>query len=137
MQFRPWSATVVVILIFAASTGCSKDAKHGTVVGTVTLNGQPLPTGIIRFIPADGKTPSADAPITDGKFSVVVATGEKKVSISAPRVVGKRKMYNTADSPTVDVVEELLPAQFNVDTTLTLSVASGTQQPAFELKSGS
>ena len=111
--------------------------KHGTVEGRVTLDGQPLKTGIIRFVPADGQTASADAQITDGKFTAKVPVGEKKVSISAPKVVGQRKMYNTPESPTIDTIEELLPAQYNAQSTLTLTVTSGSQQPpTFDLKSG-
>jgi hypothetical protein len=115
--------------------GCSVDSQNGTLNGTVTLDGEPLKAGIIHFVPADGRTASADANITDGKFTAKVPVGEKKVSISAPKIVGKRKMYETPDSPTVDVVEELLPAQYNRQSTLTLTVKAGEQQPAFDLKS--
>jgi hypothetical protein len=64
-----------------------------------------------------------------------VPVGEKKVSISAPKVTGKRKMYDTPDSPTVDVVEELLPPQYNRQSTLTLTVKPGKQEQTYDLKS--
>jgi hypothetical protein len=115
--------------------GCSADTEHGTVTGTVTLDGQPLQNGIIHFVPADGRTATADEPIADGKFSIKVPVGEKKVSISAPKVTGKRKMYDTPDSPTVDVVEELLPPQYNRQSTLTLTVKPGKQEQTYDLKS--
>jgi hypothetical protein len=116
--------------------GCTKDAEHGTVSGSVTLDGAPLKSGLVRFVPADGLTASADAQVVDGKFSAIMPIGEKKVSISAPKVVGKRKMYDTPDSPTVDKVEELLPAQYNSASKLTLAVKSGNQEQDYKLKSG-
>lgn len=120
-------------LLFA---GCSRDSKHGTVTGTVTLDGQPLTQGLIRFVPADGRTASADTAIENGSYSAQVPVGDKQIWISASKVVGKRKMYDTPDSPTVDVTQELLPARYNAQTTLTLKVEPGKQQKTFELTSG-
>jgi hypothetical protein len=116
--------------------GCTGDTKNGTVSGTVTLDGEPLAKGVIQFVPADGRTASAQAIIEDGKFSAKVPIGEKRISISASKVVGKRKMYDTPDSPMVDKVEELLPAQYNSASKLTLNVTAGTQEPTYDLKSG-
>jgi len=116
--------------------GCSADAKHGIVTGTVTLDGQPLKSGTIRFDSTDGQAAAADASIADGRFSAKVPPGDKRVSITAPKVVGKKKMYDTPNSPLIDVTEESLPAQYNAQTTLTITVEPGNQQPTFELKSG-
>ncbi len=117
------------------SLGCSADAKHGTVSGTVTLDGQPLKSGTIRFDAADGRTAAADASITDGKYSVKMPPGEKRVSITSPKVIGKKKMYDTPDSPVVDVTEELLPKRYNAQSELTLTVKLGDQDAPFDLKS--
>ena len=76
--------------------------------GETNTLGAPLKEGVIRFVPVDGQTPTADAPIVNGRFSATVPVGKKRVEISAPRVVGKRKMYDTPDSPVVDDVAELL-----------------------------
>src|SRR5687768_9789455 len=130
LSLRTWA----VLLITAV--GCSQDTTHGVVNGTVTLDGAPLSSGLIRFIPEDGQSPSADATISDGSFEAKVPVGKKQVTISAPKVVGQRKMYETPDSPTVDVVEELLPEQYNVRSTLTLTVSPGEQPASFELHSG-
>jgi hypothetical protein len=116
--------------------GCAKKSNRGTVTGNVTLDGQPLKSGVIRFVPSDGQTATADSIITDGKFNVSVPPGDKKVSISAPKVTGKQRVYETPDSPTVDIVQELLPAKYNVQSDLTLKVDAGSQQKDFDLKSG-
>jgi len=124
---------LAAFIIVAA--GCSTDTKNGTVIGTVTLDGQPLQSGLIRFVPADGQTATADAPITDGKFSATMPIGEKKISISSPKVVGKRKMYETADSPMVDTIQELLPPKYNAQSTLTITVKAGKQDQPYDLTS--
>jgi hypothetical protein len=125
---------LITVPLSSFGLGCSGDSKHGSLTGTVTLDGEPLKSGLIRFIPADGRTASADATITDGKFTATVPIGEKQIWISAPKVVGKQKAYNTPDSPTVDVVEELLPAEYNVASTLKLTVTATKLQPTYDLK---
>jgi hypothetical protein len=123
-------------LLFGLLSGCSADTKRGTVSGSVSLDGQPLTTGNIRFDPADGHTATADATIIDGKFSATVPPGEKRVSITAPKVVGKKKVYETPDSPTVDRTEEMLPKRYNAQSELKATVKLGNQElPPFELKS--
>jgi hypothetical protein len=122
-----------LILGLACAGGCS--SGEGIVNGEVTVDGQPLKQGIIRFVPVDGKSPTADAAIADGRFSATVPVGEKRVEISAPKVVGKQKMYNTPDSPVVEEVAELLPARYNVRSELTMTVQKGSQEKRFDLKS--
>lgn len=129
---RPAVALALAAGIIGAA-GCSSD-KSSTVTGEVLVDGKPLKEGIIRFVPADGKSQTADAPIADGKYSAKVPPGDKKVEISAPKVVGKKKMYDTPDSPVVDEIVELLPARYNTNTELTMKVENGSQEKKFELK---
>src|SRR5262245_20495897 len=119
----------------ACAGGCSGKAGQARVSGEVLLDGKPLKEGVIRFVPTDGKTPTAHAQVVDGKFTAAVPVGGKRVEISAPKVVGKRKMYDTPDSPVVDDVTELLPARYNSRSELTWTVQKGSQEKVFELKS--
>jgi hypothetical protein len=95
----------------------------------------PLKEGDVRFVPADGKSQTTSAKIIDGEFTAQVPTGEMRVEISAPKVIGKRKMYDTPDSPVVDKVKELLPPRYNAKSELRLTVKSGVQEETFPLKS--
>jgi hypothetical protein len=126
---------VVLLLGLSCAAGCSSEAGKGTVSGEVTLDGQPLTEGVIRFVPVDGQSPTADTAIVVGRFGAAVPIGKKRVEISAPKVVGKRKMYDTPNSPWVDDVAELLPARYNVRSELTLTVSKGSQQKHFQLTS--
>jgi hypothetical protein len=122
-------------VLISFSLGCSTDVKHGAVSGTVTLDGQPLKSGTIRFDSADGRTAAADATIADGKFNLTLPPGDKHVSITSPKVIGKKKMYDTPDSPVYDVTEELLPKRYNAQSTLTMTVTAGAQEKEFSLTS--
>jgi hypothetical protein len=123
---------LALALLLGLTAGCSSEP---TVTGEVWLDGQPLKEGVIRFVPVDGKSQTASAPIIDGRFTATMPPGEKRVEISAPKVVGKRKMYDLPDSPEVDNVVERLPGRYNVRSELTLTVRPGTQEKRLELTS--
>ena len=130
-SLRLLSALLLAVMI----AGCSSKPVGSTVKGTVTLDGQPLATGRILFVAIDQSSPSAEAAITAGQFEALVPPGEKRVEIRAPKVTGKKKMYDTPDSPTVDTVVELLPAKYNVNSELKMTVDGTTQEQKFDLKS--
>jgi hypothetical protein len=128
-------AACTLAVALSAAAGCGTAPASATVTGDVTLDGKPLKEGLIRFVPVDGQTPTADARIVDGKFTATVPPGEKRIEISASRVVGKQKMYDTPDSPVVEQTAEALPARYNVRSELTWTIQKGTQERQFELKS--
>lgn len=122
----------ILTVMFA---GCSSKPAGGTVKGKVALDGQPLATGRILFVAVDQGSPSVEAAITAGLFEALVPPGEKRVEIRAPKVTGKKKMYDTPDSPTVDTVVELLPAKYNVNSELKMTVDGTAQEQKFDLQS--
>lgn len=128
-----WLAVAVAML--PAVIGCSSESPRSSVKGMVTLDGQPMASGLINFVAVDAGAQTAEAVITEGRFEAVVPPGEKRVEIRAPKITGKKKMYDTPDSPTVDVVAELLPRRYNVDSELRMTVADGEQDKSFELTS--
>jgi hypothetical protein len=58
-----------------------------------------------------------------------------KVSLSATKVVGKKKIYPTPESPEMDITVESLPARYNENTELTLDVKPGKNEKDFPLTS--
>jgi hypothetical protein len=52
-----------------------------------------------------------------------------------PKVVGKRKEYDTPESPWEDEVAEALPVRYHINSDLTLDVKPGVQAVKYELKS--
>ena len=132
---QPIRRALLLQFVLVGVVGCSGSSPLGTVNGTVTLDGTPLTEGDVRFVPADGKSQTASAKIIDGKFTAQVPTGEMRIEISAAKVIGKRKMYDTPDSPVVDKVKEFLPPRYNAKSELRLTVKSGVQDETFPLQS--
>jgi hypothetical protein len=120
-------------LVWAA--GCSGASGVGTVSGQVTLDSEPLKEGVVRFVPVDGKSQTSSAVITNGTFTATVPVGTMRVEFSASRVLGRRKVYDDLNSPTVEVVGERIAERFNVKSELRINVRTGRQSETFNLSS--
>jgi hypothetical protein len=103
----------------------------------VTLDGVPLKSGQIRFVPVDGQSSTAGAAITDGKYQAKVPVGEKSVEITSEKEGPARKMYGEAPagSPPTGAGRELIPAKYNARTELKIDVKAGDEQHDFDLTS--
>jgi hypothetical protein len=120
------------LLAACACIGCAKPTT-GVVTGAVTVDGQPAKSGSIAFFPTDGKGASAGAEIVDGRYTAKAPFGTSKVEIRVPKVVGQKKLYDTADSPVKPLMDESLPARYNDQTELTVDVKPGETQKDFAL----
>ena len=123
-----------VAAALVAIAACSRQSEQGTIEGTVTLDGTPLDNGMIHFAPLDGASRTADAIIATGKFSTQVPLGEKRVTITASKFVGKHKMYDAPGSAELDVVQERIPARYNAESKLSVTVNPGNQVADFNLE---
>jgi len=84
MQFLERLLGFSLLLAGALMTsGCSDRAQMPLVSGSVTLDGAPIAEGKIRFEPTDGRGPTAEAMIVDGKYEVRIPLGKEKVLIEA------------------------------------------------------
>ena len=126
-----WGCLALVFSSLLA--GCDR-TRMATVTGTVKVNGNLLEKGTITFTPVDGKRQVTGGEITGGNYSVKVPPGLMKVSLSAPKVVGKKKVYPTPTSPEMPITVEALPPRYNDNTELQLEVTSGTVEKDFDLK---
>jgi hypothetical protein len=112
-------------------SGCGGEPAT-EVSGTVLIDNKPLPEGEIIFEAADGlKTPAA-GPIKDGKYTVTVAPGPKKVKINASRPTAKPDPVMGSAAR-----ESMIPPEFNERTRLTADVPAGGKMDGvnFEVKS--
>jgi hypothetical protein len=133
MGNRAMKALGLVLVGVVLAAGCGE--KDSTIKGEVTLDDRPLDQGRISFVPVDGKTPSSDTAIKDGKFSVKAAPGSYQVKITSNRSVGKQRAYDSPDSPQRDVLEQYLPGRYNKETELKADVKAGANKFDFPLKS--
>jgi len=133
-KFRGAVAATAFVAAVALTVGCSGDGQYGEVSGTVTYDGKPIEDGQIKFTSADGKGPTAGDVIKDGKYAAKkVPVGGMRVSISGSKVTGKKKVYDTPDSPVVSITAELLPEKYNDKSDLTFEVKSGANAKNWEL----
>ena len=133
MRWR--TLALLIALLAGASLACGCARKPTTITGEVTLDGEPLQQGLITFVPVDGKTPNAAVAIKGGKYRLDAPSGPMRVQINSSRVKGKRKAYDTPDSPLIDVLEERVPARYNATTELTAEVKTGENVFDWPLKS--
>lgn len=124
-----------LVLLCAGATGCGPESKMTSVSGTVSVDGKPAEKGSISFIPVDGMTSTTGAVIENGKYKSEAPLGESKVEIRVPKVVGKKKLYDTPDSPVQEVLEEVLPAKYNEATELRFVGERGNNEKNWDLSS--
>jgi len=119
----PWSCCTVLALL----SGCSDDDPYQRVPvsGSVTYLGQPVQDGQIRFSARPGTTaPAVVEMITDGRYATSksggVPVGEYRVEIRSydPNIPLPKSM----DDPPR---KQLLPAKYNTQSELELTVAAG------------
>ncbi len=129
-----WIAAMFVLSLLGG-TSCSSD-NSAKISGLVTLDGQPVGLGTISLKPTDGKGPTAEAIITDGRYSLTTLPGPKKIAIHGFRKTGTRR-YHEGDpsSPMVDVNEETVPTRYHEGGELTADIGAGQQTRDFALKS--
>lgn len=128
---RPLVALAALVLL----SGCGGDGRLG-VSGTVTVDGEPLASGVISFQPtADNPAHSAGTGIEAGQYQVPASSGllpgEYLVRIQAFRKTGRM-----VEDPQFGQVEETVPVVFKEAGSLQATiVASGKNQIDFDLHS--
>lgn len=120
-----------LILVATACTslvGCGPSGPVTTSVhGNVNLDGAPIPTGEIQFFPTDSEDGPSSGPITDGTYSFESTLGPKRVVI----------LGYTPTGPVFDGVPgnvQVVPTQYNEQTTLTAEVTDGGEPIDFDLQ---
>ncbi len=129
-MIRSVAMLTLVTATLAGIAGCGpQELPKALVRGNVTLNGAPLKEGSIKFIPLSGDGPTTGAVLKgDGEFATEVPAGMMRVEITSPKVTGKRKVYDTPDSPTIEITEEQIPERYNVKSELKYEVVSGEKE---------
>jgi hypothetical protein len=130
-----WAAVGLLGTLLLA--GCGSGPSTGDVRGIASYEGVPIEDGKIDFIPADGKGPTAGGVIKDGKYDVKkVSVGNHKVVVSSSKVVGKKKVYDTPNSPEMPITKEVLPEKYSdlLKSELRFDVQSGQNEKNWDLK---
>lgn len=133
---------LALAVAISSGAGCGKTTGLDKVVvhGTVTLDGQPIPNGEIRFVPAPGTAgPISGGPIKDGAYVAEgrggVPLGEHKVEIKAYRAMAKGPGQSASANPEGGPAEQYLDKRYNEQTTLKATIAADTETQDFQLTS--
>ena len=127
-RFRCWTCEPLLVAwgIFVAAGcgggGITSGPEKQLVTGDVQFDGKPLAEGQIEFIDAAGNPPPRyRATIRAGKFSCECTPGDKRVEILAFGPAG-----NLPKVPGPGDDAQFIPARFNTESTLRVSIKSGT-----------
>jgi hypothetical protein len=119
--------------LMACLAGCGRGGGLTSISGTVTYDGKPLEKGLISFVPADGKGPTAAAPVTDGKYSLKVAPGKKLVKIEGYQVTGQHP-FSRYNPRVVVEQKQILPSRYNTNSELARDIAPTDRTCDFALE---
>ncbi len=134
---RRWTMTAWLLVpwgLLGCGTG-SDGLDRQPVTGTVTLDGAPLETGMIRFLPQSAEAATeTSTTIEAGAYAFAEHTGPVpgtyKVSISSVKdgdfELPQGKMPGEVHPPKT---KDRVPASYNVKSTLTATVTAGQKTP--------
>ncbi|MDR2643408.1 MAG: hypothetical protein LBC74_11515 [Planctomycetaceae bacterium] len=103
---------LAVVVIFS---GCgSKGVQTVKVTGNITIDGNQIEQGSVKFIDVEGKTPTGGGSISKGTYAANVPLGKKKILVLGTKLVGKEPLFaDMPDSPVNDKYEQVTPDAYN------------------------
>lgn len=81
-NWKSRSIGLLVLVAALATVGCSQGPPKFEITGNVTLDGQPITTGSVMFLPADGSREVSRGDVVDGRYTLECVAGEKIVQIA-------------------------------------------------------
>jgi hypothetical protein len=119
------------VALLLTGAGCSGSDGMGTVTGTVTLDGQPLPNAIVFFQPGHGRPSSA---ITDSAgVYFLMYTAKTEGALVGKHVVHIRTEMDAMDERPAG--REFLPERYHEKSELNADVQPGANRVDFALTS--
>jgi hypothetical protein len=109
--------------------GAGRGPERVVVSGSVTYKGQPIPDGMVRFLPPPNSSmPISGAIIENGKYRAE-GTGGVPVGTCKVEIEGYRLAPNEA-SPMARSVPRVqyLPKRYNSDSQLQITIESGSRE---------
>jgi hypothetical protein len=126
-------ASTALLLSVVIGCGSSDSLPRQAVSGTVAVEGKPLDSGLVTFLPDDaGVATQGGAAIVAGKFSIPreggLVPGKYKVSITAAGDTDERKVDTANNMPGMPPVpaRDIIPKEYNSSSLLTAEVKAGS-----------
>jgi hypothetical protein len=132
--FRTRSAhTLAPVLALLLGCGAEDNLPREAVSGAVSIEGKPLKTGLITFLPSEDVPTQGGAAVVEGKYSIArnqgLVPGKYRVVISSPEDKPEQMIDKTNNAPGLPPVpaKEVIPAQYNNDSLLTAEIKPGAK----------
>jgi hypothetical protein len=128
----------LAIALMCSLAGCNSEKLPGlgTVTGTVTMDGKPVPDAMISFEPT---TPGMSAALgkteANGNYELYYSRGHKGAPLGE-NIVKITTFGETGDEDNRQVRKETVPTKYNVKSELKADVKRGSNKFDFDLKSG-
>ena len=124
----------MVAALAVVAAGCApKSPRRGHTFGTVTVDGQPLAAGTVRFFALSGGIGS-DGPVAGGKYDLPpdrgLSAGKYRVEVSYEKPTGKKVPDRDAGPGAMkDETVETIPPKYNRDSTLMIDFDPAADAP--------
>jgi hypothetical protein len=130
MTFMNPIPCLLLLASFAGLAGCGGSGPESIpITGTVTFDGQPIPTGNITLMAADGKIAPDAGSIVKGQFAFSAKPGLKRVEIQAERMGAPDPEMKSPNR------FQYIPAKYNAESTLRADVSATSTTFTFDLRS--
>jgi len=133
-RFRLTASTLSLACLLPNLVGCGESDKlpREAVSGTVSVEGKPLKSGLITFVPNESNTPTqGGALILEGKYTVPknqgLVPGKYRIIITSPEDKGEIIFDKTNNAPGLPPIpaKEVIPRQYNSESLLSAEVTAG------------
>ena len=131
-RFSRYSMCCALMTALLVGGGEDDGLERVVVSGAVKYQGKPIPVGMIRFVPPPtSAAPASGSQIIDGRYSANirggVPVGTYKVNIEAYSTVTNTTPPSKSAPPGLPVVnKQYLPAKYNANTTLEITIQPGS-----------
>ncbi|MDR2170362.1 MAG: hypothetical protein LBP59_09490 [Planctomycetaceae bacterium] len=133
------SIIILLILPVVICSGCSgKTVKTVKVTGKITIDGNPIEQGSIKFMDVNGEGAVGGGSISNGTYVANVPVGKKKTLVLGTKLAGKEHLIaDVPDSSLVDKFEVITPPEYNSfeTTPLEAEIKTETNNLDFNLSS--
>jgi hypothetical protein len=136
-------AAIVLAALCLFASGCGGNRGYSgerrfSLSGKVTVDGEPMESGVISFLPQDKGGRVSGGPIKGGTYEVPEAMGATagiyRVEVRWNKPTGRR-VKDAYGEEIMDEYKEGLPARYHSDSELTAEVSAKQTKFDFDLKS--
>jgi len=130
--------SVVLASLTLCLFGCNSEKVPGlgTVTGTVTMDGKPVPDAMVSFEPTEpGKSAALGKTDASGNYELYYSRSHKGAPVGE-NIVKITTYGETGDDENRQIRKETVPTKYNVKSELKAEVKRGANKFDFDLKSG-